>query len=330
MSESILTWVIFNIFIAVVFLFDILWSRGKIYGFKSSIIWTAIWTIMALIVNLWFFLEDGLLLQGNDRGLTFLTAYVAERALSFDNLFVFIIIFQFFKIPPKLQPLALTYGIIGALVARAVFIALGTAILGIFTWVMLIMGLFLIYTGIKLAFIKDEEVHPENNILLKFSKKVLNLSNEFKENKFIFRDSKGVLFFTPLFLVVLVLASTDVVFAVDSIPTVFGITKDTFIVWNSNMMAVVGMRPLYFLIQEMQNQFRFLKYGLSLILVFIGFKMSVEYLGEKIGPLINSEFITHLHINTYTSLGAIVIVIIGSILLSSLLPEKNGSSPIKN
>ena len=322
-------WIIFNLFVVVILAFDLIWSRGKIYGFKSSIIWTAIWTAIALIVNLWFFLEDGSLFQGNDRGLAFLTAYVAERALSFDNLFVFILIFQFFKIPPKLQPLALTYGIVGALIARAVFIALGAAILGIFSWVMLIMGLFLIYTGLKLAFINDEEIDPENNILLKLSKKVLNLSNEFKENKFIFRDSKGVLFFTPLFLVVLVLASTDVVFAVDSIPTVFGITKDTFIVWSSNMMAVVGMRPLYFLIQEMQNQFRFLKYGLSMILVFIGFKMSVEYLGEKIGPLINSEFITHFHINTYASLGAIVIVITGSILLSSIIKDNNDSENIK-
>jgi len=321
-------WVLFNLFVVVMLAFDLYWSRGKVYGFKSSIIWTIIWTFMALLVNLWFFIEDGSLLQGNERGLTFLTAYVAERALSFDNLFVFIIIFQFFKIPPKLQPTALTYGIVGALIARAVFIALGAAILSIFSWIMLIMGLFLVYTGIKLALVNDEDVDPEKNILLKFSKKVLNFSDEFKGSKFYFRE-KNVLYFTPLFLVVAVLGSTDVVFAVDSIPTVFGITKDTFIIWSSNMMAVVGMRPLYFLIQEMQNQFRYLKYGLSLILVFIGFKMSIEYLGERIGPLINSEYITHFHINTYVSLGTIVGIITFSILLSNLIKEKNDTEDIK-
>ena len=151
-------WVLFNLFVVAMLAFDLYWSRGKVYGFKSSIIWTIIWTFMALLVNLWFFIEDGSLLQGNERGLTFLTAYVAERALSFDNLFVFIIIFQFFKIPPKLQPTALTYGIVGALIARAVFIALGAAILSIFSWIMLIMGLFLVYTGIKLALVNDEEI----------------------------------------------------------------------------------------------------------------------------------------------------------------------------
>ena len=321
-------WVIFNLFVVVILAFDLYWSKGKVYGFKSSIIWTIIWTFLALLVNLWFFMEDGSLLQGNERGITFLTAYVAERALSFDNLFVFIIIFQFFKIPPKLQPIALTYGIVGALIARAVFIALGAAVLSIFSWIMLIMGLFLIYTGIKLALIDDEDVDPEKNILLKFSKKVLNISEEFKGSKFYFRE-KNMLYFTPLFLVVVVLGSTDIVFAVDSIPTVFGITKDTFIIWSSNMMAVVGMRPLYFLIQEMQNQFRYLKYGLSLILVVIGFKMSIEYLGERIGPLINSEYITHFHINTYVSLGTIVGIITFSILLSNIIKEKNDTEDIK-
>ena len=321
-------WVIFNLFVVVILAFDLYWSKGKVYGFKSSIIWTIIWTFLALLVNLWFFMEDGSLLQGNERGITFLTAYVAERALSFDNLFVFIIIFQFFKIPPKLQPIALTYGIVGALIARAVFIALGAAVLSIFSWIMLIMGLFLIYTGIKLALIDDEDVDPEKNILLKFSKKVLNISEEFKGFKFYFRE-KNMLYFTPLFLVVVVLGSTDIVFAVDSIPTVFGITKDTFIIWSSNMMAVVGMRPLYFLIQEMQNQFRYLKYGLSLILVVIGFKMSIEYLGERIGPLINSEYITHFHINTYVSLGTIVGIITASILLSNIIKEKNDPRNIK-
>ena len=317
MSESILTWVIFNIFIVVVLLFDILWSRGKVYKFKSALYWSLSWITLSMFVALWFFLEDGSLLQNNERGILFLAAYIAEKALCFDNLFVFIIIFQFFKIPANLQSLALTFGIIGALVARAIFIAIGSIVLSTFSWVMLIMGVFLIYTGIKVSLAKEENIKPEKNLLLKFSKKFMNITDEFHGSRFIIKNKKGIITFTPMFLVILVIASTDIIFAIDSIPTVFGITQDLFIVWSSNMMAVVGMRPLYFLIQEVKNQFRFLKYGLGIILVIIGLKMAFEY-------------ILDYHINIYFSLSAIVVVITGSILLSSLLPEKNGSSPIKN
>ncbi len=317
MSESILTWVIFNIFIVVVLLFDILWSRGKVYKFKSALYWSLSWITLSMFVALWFFLEDGSLLQNNERGILFLAAYITEKALCFDNLFVFIIIFQFFKIPANLQSLALTFGIIGALVARTIFIAIGSIVLSTFSWVMLIMGIFLIYTGIKISLAKEENIKPEKNFLLKFSKKFMNITDEFHGSRFIIKNKKGIITFTPMFLVILVIASTDIIFAIDSIPTVFGITQDLFIVWSSNMMAVVGMRPLYFLIQEVKNQFRFLKYGLGIILVIIGLKMAFEY-------------ILDYHINIYFSLSAIVVVITGSILLSSLLPEKNGSNPIKN
>ena len=310
-------WIVFNLFVIIVLAFDLYWSRGKIYDFKSSIIWTLIWTALAGIVNIWFFVQDGSLLQGHETGITFLTAYIAERALSFDNLFVFIVIFQFFKIPSKLQPLALTYGIVGALVARAVFIAIGSAILSLFSWIMVVMGAFLIYTGFKIALIGEEDVDPQRNIFFRIAKKFLRMTDQFQGSKFISRDSSGKMILTPLFLVIVVLASTDVVFAIDSIPTVFGITQDLFIIWSSNMMAVVGMRPLYFLIQEIQNQFRFLKYGLGFILIFIGAKMGIEYF--------------HLfHISIYISLGIIVGVVAGSILISSLIPEKNDSKSRKN
>jgi tellurite resistance protein TerC len=302
-------WIVFNLFVIIVLAFDLYWSRGKIYNLKSSIIWTLIWTALAGIVNIWFFVQDGSLLKGNETGVTFLTAYIAERALSFDNLFVFIIIFQFFKIPPKLQPIALTYGIAGALVARAIFIAIGSAILSLFSWIMVVMGAFLIYTGVKIALIGEEDVDPQKNILFRISKKFFRMTDQFHGSKFISRDSSGKMILTPLFLVIVVLASTDVVFAIDSIPTVFGITQNLFIIWSSNMMAVIGMRPLYFLIQEIQNQFRFLKYGLAFILVFIGAKMGIEYFH-------------FFDISIYISLGTIVGVIAGSILISSLIPEK--------
>ena len=149
MSEPILTWVIFNIFIVVVLLFDILWSKGKIYKFKSALYWSLSWITLSMVVALWFIVEDGSLIQNNERGISFLAAYIAEKALCFDNLFVFIIIFQFFKIPANLQSIALTFGIIGALVARAIFIAAGSIILSTFGWVMLIMGVFLIIRELK-------------------------------------------------------------------------------------------------------------------------------------------------------------------------------------
>jgi len=321
-------WIVFNVFVIILLIFDLYISKGKIYKFKSALIWSLCWVSISMIVALWFFVEDGSLMTNNERGVSFLAGYIAEKALCFDNLFVFIIIFEFFQIPAKLQSLALTYGIMGALITRAIFIALGSIILSNFGWVLLIMGIFLIYTGIKISLVKESDSNPENNLIYRIANKFVNVSSEFDGSRFR-TNINGVKKFTPMFLVVIVLASTDIVFAIDSIPTIFGITQDVFIVWTSNMMAVIGMRPLYFLIQEIQNQFRFLKYGLSLILVFIGFKMSMEYLGEKIGPLINSEYITHFHINTYISLGTIVGIITVSILLSNIIKEKDGSKNIK-
>ena len=314
-------WIIFNIFVSTLLLFDLYISKGRVYKFKSSLIWSLAWVSISMVVAFWFFIEDGSLMTNNERGVAFLAGYIAEKALCFDNLFVFLIIFQFFQIPEKLQSLALTYGIMGALITRAIFIALGSIILANFSWVMLIMGFFLLYTGVKIAFVNEEDSNPENNFFFKLSNKFMNISKDFDGSKF--RTTvDGVKVFTPMFLVVVVLASTDIVFAVDSIPTIFGITQDVFIVWTSNMMAVIGMRPLYFLLQEIKNMFRFLKYGLSLILVFIGFKMSATYIAHWVGERIGNDQLAHFHLNTFVSLSIIIGVVFGSIILSSLIPEK--------
>tara|TARA_Y100001936_G_C15937911_1_gene593103 strand:- start:451 stop:1020 length:570 start_codon:yes stop_codon:yes gene_type:complete len=186
---------------------------------------------------------------------------------------------------------------------------------------MLIMGIFLLYTGIKIAFVNEEDSNPENNFFFKISNKFMNISRDFDGSKFR-TEINGVKMFTPMFLVVVVLASTDIVFAVDSIPTIFGITQDVFIVWTSNMMAVIGMRPLYFLLQEIKNMFRFLKYGLSLILVFIGLKMSLTYAAHWIGDRIGNDQLAHFHLNTFVSLAIIIGVVFGSIIISAAFPER--------
>ena len=314
MSQSILTWVLFNTFIALILLFDILWSKGKSFSLKDSIIWTIVWTILALIVNVWIFIS-----QSSNSGLEFLTAYIAERALSFDNLFVFILIFQFFNVPNSLQPLTLTYGIIGALICRAIFIAVGISVIGLFSWVIIILGIVLIYSGIKILITDNEQIDPKKNLLYKTTKIFFRFSEEFKGNKFFYKNPKGNIILTPLVLVILILASTDLVFAIDSIPTVLGITSDSFIIWSSNMMAVVGMRPLYFLLLGMKDYFRFLKHGLSLILVLIGLKMIFGH-GIEI-----DDFSFSYHVGTGLSLVLIVLTLLISISLSIIFPKRDDS-----
>ena len=160
-------WIVFNIFVSSLLIFDLYISKGRIYKFKSSLIWSLAWISISMVVAFWFFIEDGSLMTNNERGVAFLAGYIAEKALCFDNLFVFLIIFQFFQIPEKLQSLALTYGIMGALITRAIFIALGSIILSNFSWVMLVMGLFLLYTGVKIAFVNEDDSNPENNFYFK-------------------------------------------------------------------------------------------------------------------------------------------------------------------
>ena len=197
---------------------------------------------------------------------------MAERALSIDNLFVFLIIFGYFSVPAQYQARALLWGIVGALIARAVFIAAGVAVIAAFSWVLYILGAFLLYTAYKLAFTGDQEVDPGKNLALRIAKKVTTVSSEYDGHNF-FTRINGVRAVTPMLLVVLVLGTTDVVFAVDSIPTVFGITTNSFIVWSSNAMAVLGMRPLFFLIAGLVKLFVYLQYGLAAILGFVGAKM---------------------------------------------------------
>jgi tellurite resistance protein TerC len=307
--ESFNHWLIFNVALVVLLVFDLLVLTRKDHevGMKEAAWLTVFWTLVAAVVGVWVYVEGN-----STQGLEYVTGYVAERALSIDNLFVFIVIFGYFKLPKQYQAKGLLFGIVGALLARAVFIAIGVAVITAFSWFLFILGAFLIYTAYKLAFAGEQEVDPSRNITVRLARRFMPVSTEFDGTKF-FTRMNGAKAITPFLLVVLVLGTTDVVFAIDSIPTVFGITDDPFIVWSSNAMAVLGMRPLFFLLVGMVRLFRYLQYGLALILGFVGAKMIVEeafhdfHVFSEIGDI-------------YLSLGIIVGILVGSVVVSMILP----------
>ncbi|NQW20642.1 MAG: TerC/Alx family metal homeostasis membrane protein [Chloroflexi bacterium] len=310
MLESFNHWLIFNVALVLLLVFDLLVLTRKSHevGMKEAAWLTVFWTLVAGVVGVWVYTTGN-----SQQGLEYVTGYVAERALSIDNLFVFIVIFGYFNLPKNYQAKGLLFGIVGALIARAVFIAIGVAVITAFSWFLFILGAFLIYTAYKLAFTGEQEVDPSQNITVRLFRKFMPVSTEYDGTKF-FTKMNGVRAVTPFLLVVLVLGTTDVVFAIDSIPTVFGITDDPFIVWSSNAMAVLGMRPLFFLLVGMVKLFRYLQYGLALILGFVGVKMIVE------------EAFHDFHVfgelgDIYLSLVIIIGILGGSVLMSMILPN---------
>lgn len=236
-------------------------------GLREAVFWSIFWTILALIFNAWVYWKGGPQL-----GIEFLTGYVIERSLSFDNIFVFIVIFNYFAVPAEYQHRVLFWGILGALISRGIFIGMGTALLARFEWLILVFGAFLVYTGIKILVQKETEVHPEKNPVLRLFQRLVPLTTRYHGKHFFVREA-GRLVATPLMLVLVVVEATDVVFAVDSIPAVFGVTRDPFIVFTSNIFAILGLRALYFLLAGLMHKFQYLGFGLGLVLVFVGAKM---------------------------------------------------------
>lgn len=238
---------------------------------RSAAWLTAFWWGVATVCGIWIFTSGN-----SDQGINYATAFVVEKALSVDNLFVFLVIFTYFGLPTDLRLRALLWGIVGALIARAVFIAVGLTLISTFSWVLFGLGAFLVYTGYKIAFVGDSEVDPSQNPVVKIFRRFMPVTDEYDGHSFFKRMPSGAKAATPFLLVILALGTTDIIFAIDSIPTVFGITKDPFIVWTSNAMAVLGLRPLFFLLSGLVKIFRFLQYGLAIVLVLIGIKMVVE------------------------------------------------------
>jgi len=272
-------WLAFGLLVIVLLVLDlyVFHRDSRDPTLRESAVWTVVWCAIALAFNglIWAW-------RGGDVGLQFMTGYLVEWMLSMDNVFVFAVIFNYFAVPLKYQYRVLFWGIIGAVAMRLTFILAGAALLQRFDWLLAIFGAFLIYTGVRLALGSDSNVDPANNRLMRLAKRFFPVSRQDHGHRF-FAVEEGRRTMTPLFLVLLVVESTDVLFAVDSVPAIFGVTQDPFTVFTSNIFAILGLRALYFLLAGVMDLFRSLNYGLAAVLVFVGVKMVAEFwLG---GPL---------------------------------------------
>jgi tellurite resistance protein TerC len=272
METSIWLWVGFTVFVLGMLALDlgVFHRSAHAVSFREASIWSVVWISLALIFNVlvWVF-------RGRDQGLEFLAGYLIEYSLSVDNIFVFVLIFSYFKVPAMYQHRVLFWGILGALVMRAIFIGVGAALLSTFHWIIFVFGGFLIYSGIRMAFHRDEHVEFDDNPIVRLFKRFVPVTKEYEGQSFFVRHG-GKLMATPLFIVLLLLESTDLVFALDSVPAIFAITDDPFIVYTSNVFAILGLRALYFLLAGVIDKFQYLKFGLAAVLVFVGFKMVIS------------------------------------------------------
>lgn len=270
--NSPLHWIEFNIFVLIAVALDLGVFHRKAHkiGIREALIWSAIWigAAVAFAIGVYHF-------YGAQKALEFSTGYLIEKSLSVDNLFVFLVLFRTFGVRPEFQHRVLAWGILGALIMRGAMIAAGAALLARFEWVMYVFGAFLIVVAIQMVFSGETETHPEKNRLVQFIAKHMRMTKSYSGEKLFVREN-GLLYATPLFLVLLVVEVTDVTFAVDSIPAVFGITRDAFVVYTSNVFAILGLRTLYFLLAGVLDRLSYLKFGLAGVLAFVGAKMLVE------------------------------------------------------
>jgi len=243
--------------------------KTHIIKIKEALIWSAIWVILALLFNAFIYFEFG-----KQKALEYLTGYVLERSLSIDNIFVFVLLFSYFKVPDKYHHKVLFWGVIGALILRAALIAVGSVMVAKFSWIIYIFGAFLLYTGFKMAFQTDMNIKPDDNFLIKTFRKFFPVTKDYHEGKFFIYEN-GKKFATPLLVVLLSIEFTDLVFAFDSIPAIFAITNDPFIIYTSNIFAILGLRTTYFALAGLMHKFHYLQIGLSMILIFIGVKMLI-------------------------------------------------------
>ena len=270
-SDSLYSWIIFNVFVLGMLALDLLVFHRKAHAvsLREAFTWSVVWISLALIFNLGIYY-----MWGSEKAMEFLAGYLIEKSLSVDNIFVFIMIFSYFAVPAIYQHRILFWGILGALIMRAIFIALGAALLTAFHWMIYVFGGFLVITGVKLLLTGDHQVEPEKNPAVRLLRRVMHVTKKYDGQRFFVRVD-GRLWATPLLLVLVVVETTDVIFAVDSIPAIFAITSDPFIVYTSNIFAILGLRALYFLLAGIMDMFRYLKVGLSFVLCFVGIKMTI-------------------------------------------------------
>ncbi|SRR6266487_1136846 len=318
-AGAIWPWIGFNLFVLVMLAIDlgVFHRKAHAVSLKEASIWSIVWITLALAFNAGLYF-----LRGPDPALQFFTGWLLEKSLSVDNIFIFVLLFSYFSVPPAYQHRVLFWGILGALITRGTLIGVGSVLLEQFHWIIYLFGAFLIFSGIRMALHKETDLHLEKNPLLKFVRRVVPVTEDYERDRFIIQRA-GKLMVTPLLLVLLVVESTDVVFAVDSIPAVFAVTQDPFIVYTSNVFAVLGLRSLYFIFANIIDKFYYLKLGLSVILTYVGVKMLVEGI---------------FHVPTFLSLVVIAFVLIAAIAASvvrarrqaekSAVPEEQPSSSL--
>jgi tellurite resistance protein TerC len=308
--NSLWGWIWFNVAVLAILALDlgVLHRKSSKVSLKEAAIWSGVWVALSLCFALAIYRN-----MGKESGLEFLTGYLIEYALSVDNIFVFVLIFSYFKVPEKYQHRVLFWGIIGALVLRGVMIVAGSALVTRFAWTLYIFGAFLVFTGIRMALQKDDAAYnAERDPVLRLARKLIPVTPDYRGDKFFVKepDKTGRMRFaaTPLFIVLIIVDTTDIIFATDSIPAIFAVTRDPFIVYTSNICAVLGLRALYFLLASVVDKFVYLKLGLSLVLVFIGAKMLLE---------------PFLHIPIIAALGVVGLVL-GSAIFASVKWPRTG------
>lgn len=317
----------FTLFVLLVLALDLGVFRKQAHevGVREATIWSVVWIALALAFNYLFYLYAQWHLPqvpqlagldhaqlARDASLEFLAGYVVEKALAVDNIFVFVAVFSYFAVPPRLQHRVLYYGILGALLFRALFISLG-AVLMQYKWVVLVFGAFLLITGLKILFLPEKPIDPERNPVIRLLKRLIPVWPRIEGDKFWLRH-EGVLYATPLFVALVFIEFSDIIFAIDSVPAIFALTKEPLIVFTSNVFAILGLRAMYFLLAGVVGKFRLLKYGLGLVLVFVGLKMA--WLNEAFGGKFPITW----------SLGIITLLVGGSVAASLLIPERKPSA----
>ena len=309
MSETVILWTAFNVFVLGMLALDlgVFHKRSEEITIKNALIWTGVWITLAMGFNLFVYQYFG-----KQEAIEFFTGYVIEKSLSVDNIFVIIMIFSYFHVPNAYQHKVLFWGILGALVMRVIFIFAGIELIHRFHWLIYIFGGFLIITALRMLFSAEEKLQPERNPVVKLVRRIFPVTPAFEGDNFFVRRY-GKLWATPLFVVVIIIETTDLIFAVDSIPAILAITDDPFIVYTSNVFAILGLRSLYFALSGIEKYFHFLKYGLAAILVFVGMKMCI------------SDF---YKIPVDASLIIIVSLLVLAVIASLLFPKKTATANV--